>query len=59
MTQPMQNVKDFNRWRRYIAVQRWRCQQKLALMYNDQSVVSEQERERIADRTRVNVKGYE
>jgi hypothetical protein len=49
----MQNSNDFNRWRRYIAIQRWRCQQKLAVMYNDQSVVSEQERERIADRTRV------
>lgn len=45
---------NFNRWQRFIRIQRMRCAHKLALL-GDKPEMSIQERQRIADKTRTTI----
>ena len=46
---------DYNQWQRWIRIQRIRTAHKLAVLYNEKTEMSPQERERINDRTRTTI----
>lgn len=49
----MKNTIDFNKWQRFLRTQRWRTAHRLALLYNDKPVMSNQERNRIKEKTTI------
>ena len=46
-------MTEFNRWMRWIRIQRIRTEHRLAIQYNDKPVISVQYRKRIQEETKI------